>query len=259
MSSAGQTGKPTGKGGRILQPELLEGADSSHAQRNLQDIARINRWFGGHRSLLRVLKDLAPPTRPFSVLDVGAGSGDMGKCIRRRFRNATVVSLDHLSLHLRNAAGPRVAADAFQLPFLPNTFDFVLCSSVLHHFPDRQVIELIAELRGFARQALIVLDLERHPLAYHFLPMTRKLFAWSALTIHDGPVSVAAGFRPNELARLARAAGVSEVAVRRHWPWFRVSVVVPARIANETEQNLGVASAESQAPLLSPLHYEEEA
>src|SRR5579862_9538924 len=135
---------------RILRPELLESAASTLADRNLRDIARINRWFGGHRSLLRVLKDLARPGEQFSVLDVGAGSGDMGKCIRRRFRNATVVSLDRRSLHLRGAQGPRVAADAFQLPFLPNAFEFVLCSSVLHHFPDRLVIELIAQLRGFA-------------------------------------------------------------------------------------------------------------
>jgi SAM-dependent methyltransferase len=247
----------TGKCGRILQPELLESAGSTLAERNLRDIARINRWFGGHRALLRVLKDQAHPLEPFSVLDVGAGSGDMGQCIRRRFPNATVVSLDHRSFHLRNAPGPRVAADAFQLPFLPNAFDFVLCSSVLHHFPNRQVIELIAELRGVARQALIVLDLERHPLAYHFLPMTRSLFAWSPLTVHDGPVSVAAGFRPNELARLARAAGVTDVAVRRHWPWFRISVVFPSRITKDADPNLEAANADSQAPL-STLQYEEE-
>jgi SAM-dependent methyltransferase len=204
-----------------------------------------------------VLKDLAPPQKPFSVLDVGAGSGDMGQCIRRRFPNATVVSLDHRTHHLRNAAGPRVAADALQLPFLPNAFDFVLCSSVLHHFPSGQVVELIAELRGFARRALIVLDLERHPFAYHFLPMTRRLFAWSALTLHDGPISVAAGFRTNELARLALAAGVNNVVVRRHWPWFRLSVVVPARVTQHADGKLDVANANSHA-LLSPLDCEDE-
>jgi SAM-dependent methyltransferase len=175
MSLIWQRGELFRRSDRILRPELLESAASKLADRNLRDIARINRWFGGHRALLRVLKDLAHPWKQFSVLDVGAGSGDMGNCIRRCFRNATVVSLDHRSFHLRNALGSRVAADAFQLPFLPNAFDFVLCSSVLHHFPDHQVIELIAQLRGFARHALIVLDLERHPLAYHFLPMTRKL------------------------------------------------------------------------------------
>jgi 2-polyprenyl-3-methyl-5-hydroxy-6-metoxy-1,4-benzoquinol methylase len=226
MSLEWQPNKLIRRSGRILRPELLESANYTLADRNLRDIARINRWLGGHRALLRVLKDLVHPREPFSILDVGAGSGDMGKCLRRRFRNATVVSLDHRSFHLRNAAGPRVVADAFELPFLPNAFDFVLCSSVLHHFPDTKVIELFTELREFARRALIVVELERHQLAYRFLPMTKNLFAWSPLTVHDGPVSVAAGFRPRELAYLARAAGVQVAAVRRHWPWFRISIVV---------------------------------
>jgi ubiquinone/menaquinone biosynthesis C-methylase UbiE len=213
---------------RVLQPELLESAEPALADGNLRDIARINSWFGGHRALLRVLKDLAPPRKPFSVLDVGAGSGDMGECIRRRFRDAVVVSLDHRSFHMSNSPGPRVVADAFQLPFGPRAFDFVLCSSVLHHFSDCQVIELIAELRRFARRALIVLDLERHPLPYYFLPMTRRLFRWSPLTVHDGRISVAASFRPEELAYLAQVAIGNPVKVQRHWPWFRISVVVPA-------------------------------
>ena len=250
MNSIWQRGELIRMSGRILRPELLESAASTLADRNLRDLARINRWFGGHRALLDVLNDLAQPGKQFSVLDVGAGSGDMGKCIRRHFRNATVVSLDHRSFHLRNAPGPRVAADAFQLPFLPNAFDFVFCSSFLHHFPDPQAIELIAELRRFARNALIVLDLERHPLAYHFLPMTSKLFAWGAITVHDGPASVAAGFHPKELAHLAHAAGADVVTVRRHWPWFRVSVVVPACAPIEVEQTLDVAHTDSQGPPL---------
>jgi hypothetical protein len=43
------------RSGRILRPELLESAASTLAERNLRDIARINRWFGGHRALICVL------------------------------------------------------------------------------------------------------------------------------------------------------------------------------------------------------------
>jgi 2-polyprenyl-3-methyl-5-hydroxy-6-metoxy-1,4-benzoquinol methylase len=223
--------KPIRLSGRVLKPELLQSADRALADRNLRDIARINRWFGGHRALLSVMNELAPRGKQFSVLDVGAASGDMGNCIRRYFQNATVVSLDHCSFHLDKASGPRVVADAFRLPFQPNAFDFVLCSSFLHHFSDREAMELIDGLRPLGRRALIVLDLERHPVAYHFLPWTKRLFGWSALTVHDGPVSVAAGFRPEELGSLARAAGFAAVTVRRHRPWFRLSVVIPAHAA----------------------------
>jgi hypothetical protein len=131
MSLIWQRGKLIRRSGRILRPELPDSAASALADRNQRDITRVNRWFRDHRALLRVLKDPAHPRKKFSVLDVGAWSRDMGKPIPRRYRNATV-SFDHRSLHLRHALGPRMAADAFTLPFLSNAFDFVVCSSVLH-------------------------------------------------------------------------------------------------------------------------------
>jgi SAM-dependent methyltransferase len=212
--------------GRVLKPELLDSAASESRNRNLDDIARINRWFGGHRILLRVLRDLASPRERFSVLDVGAASGDMGECIRKAFQNARVLVTDYHLAHLRNGALPRLAADAFRLPFRPGSFDFVICSSVLHHFSDEEIVDLIRKTRSLARRALIILDLERHPIPYYFLPMTRRVFGWSALTLHDGPISVAAGFRAEELATLTRAAGAGAVTVRKHRPWFRLSAVV---------------------------------
>src|SRR5690348_1952044 len=134
--------------GRVLKPELLDSAARDLRNRNLHDIARINRWCGGHRILLRVLRDLACPRERFSVLDVGAASGDMGECIRKAFPNAKVLLTDYRLAHLRNSALPRLAADAFRLPFLPATFDFVICSSVLHHFPDEDIVDLIRKTRS---------------------------------------------------------------------------------------------------------------
>lgn len=236
LNSSG--GSASGWTGRVLEPEWLERAGRAHAGRNLCELARINRWFGGHRALLRIMKDLVDPAEHFSVLDVGAGSGDMGRCLTRHFRNAEVVSLDHRPVHLRNAPSPRVVADALRLPFAKHAFDFVLCSSVLHHFPDCEVVDMISTLRQFARRALLLLDLERHPLAYHFLPLTRRVLGWGPLTIHDGPVSVAAAFRLEELVSLARAAGAELVIGRRHRPWFRVSVVVPAGSPDSADRQM---------------------
>lgn len=234
--------------GRALKPELLECAGPAYADRNLRELARINRWFGGHRVLLRTMRDLVHPQEHFSVLDVGAGSGDMGRCLTRHFRKAKVVSLDHRSLHLRNAPSPRVVADALQLPFAKHAFDFVLCSSVLHHFSDCEAIDMISTLRQLARRALLLLDLERHPFAYHFLPITRRILGWGPLTIHDGPISVAAAFRLEELVSLTRAAGSNVAIGRRHRPWFRVSVVVPACSPESADRRRGQTLPESELP-----------
>jgi len=242
-------GSASGWSGRVLEPEWLECAGPANADRNLCELARINRWFGGHRALLRMMKDLVDPAEHFSVLDVGAGSGDMGKCLTSHFPNAKVVSLDHRLVHLRNAPSPRVVADALRLPFAKHAFDFVLCSSVLHHFPDCEVVDMISTLRHFARRALLLLDLERHPLAYHFLPLTRRILGWGPLTVHDGPVSVAAAFRLEELVSLARAAGAEVAIGRRHRPWFRVSVVVPAGSPDSADRQMASVVSDSYMAL----------
>jgi SAM-dependent methyltransferase len=214
--------------GRVLQAESLETVPSSAAERNLRDLVRINRWFGGHRALLQVFQKLVHPLDRFSVLDVGAASGDMGRRILESYKNALVVSLDHRIAHLRSAPPPRVVAEAPALPFSDRSFDFVLCSLLLHHFSDRRAAALVGELLRFSRRALIILDLERHPVSYSFLPLTSWLFRWSELTVHDGCISVAASFKPNELRAIAEQAGVKETVIRRHWPWFRISVVMPS-------------------------------
>ena len=238
------------RGGRILQQELLECAGPEPAERNLRDLVRINRWFGGHHALLQIMRELVNPDEQFSLLDVGAGSGDMGRCITRHFRNAQVVSLDHRASHLRAAPSPKAVADALQLPFRKHAFDYVLCSSVLHHFPDCEVVEMIASLRRVARRALLLLDLERHPLAYRFLPMTRRVFGWSPLTLHDGPVSVAAAFRLEELVSLAYASGSNTATGRKHRPWFRVSVIIPANSPESTPRELAPVNSDSDAVIL---------
>lgn len=212
----------------MLRPELLDSLEPARAEASLRDLVRINRWFGGHRILLQVLAGLVRPEEKFSLLDVGAASGDMGRSICRRYRQARVVSLDRRIHHLHAAGPDRVAADAFRPPFPAKSFDFVHCSLLLHHFPDERAVELMRLLRLIARRALIVVDLERHPVACCFLPLTRWLFRWDEITLHDGPISVASGFRAAELDTLAWAAGALRPLIRRHRPWFRISMVLPA-------------------------------
>jgi len=84
----------------------------------------------------------------------------------------------------------------------------------------------VGGLLRFARRALIVLDLDRHPLPYLFLPLTRWLFAWSEITVHDGCIWVAASFKADELRGIGHEAGAKEAQIQRHWPWFRISMVI---------------------------------
>jgi hypothetical protein len=208
-------------------PEMLDHAPPDVARASLRDLARVNRYLGGYYVLGRLFSRVAKPGDSFSVLDIGAASGDMGAAIRRRYPRSQVTSLDYKSDHLAQAADPRVVADAFHLPFRPASFDFVFSSLFLHHFTNYQIVELFRSFRCLARRAVLAIDLERGPLAYHFLPGSRWLFGWHDITISDGQISVAAALKKDELLALAMRAGLQGAQVRVHRPWSRLSLVAP--------------------------------
>lgn len=212
---------------RVIVPELLDHASQEDASAVLVDLARVNRYFGGHRILRKIIGSLAAPQESFTMLDVGAASGDIGAMLRARYPRATVVSLDRQSFHLARAAQPKVAGDAFQLPFRPASFDFVFSSLFLHHFTDEQILALLGDFKRLARRAVLAIDLERGPLAFRFLPATQWLFRWHNMFVSDGLLSVQAAFKKSELLALARRAGLEQARVSTHRPWGRLSLVAP--------------------------------
>jgi ubiquinone/menaquinone biosynthesis C-methylase UbiE len=210
-----------------VRPHLLElldsgGAPPEEVARSLADLRRYNRWLGGRRVLLRLL-ELEGRER-FSLLDVGAGSGDLAAAVAGRFPLARVVLCDLQPAHLPRA-GPRVAAAAAALPFRAGSFDYVAASLLLHQFRDEDAVRALAEFGRVARRAVLVNDLERHWLPLLFVRLSAPIFARSYLTRHDAPASVRQAFRPEELRRLALEAGLRRPVVRRHRPWFRLSLV----------------------------------
>lgn len=212
-------------GKRLILPELLDTLPPEEARPSLADLVRINRRWGGHSTLRKLLEESVPDGHPFSVLDVGAASGDMGACIRQWYPGAKVTSLDYVPSHLAGSPERRVAGDAFRLPFCPDSFDYVFCSLFLHHFRDEQVVELLRKFGEVARKAVLAIDLERHPIPYYFIAWSRPLLGWDPVTVHDGAISVEAAFRRRELQDLARQAGLRNPRARVFRPAFRIALV----------------------------------
>jgi 2-polyprenyl-3-methyl-5-hydroxy-6-metoxy-1,4-benzoquinol methylase len=210
---------------RVIKPELLDHADPEEARENLADLVRINTNFGGHSTIRKLVGAVAKPEDSFTLLDVGAASGDTSRVITRAFPKASVTCADYNAVNLAAAPKPKVLADAFRLPFSDRSFDFVLCSLFLHHFDDPKVTELLRGMYNVAEKAILVCDLERNVLPYLFLPATRPLFHWQRITLHDGPISVRAAFRKRELAALAEKAGIKRVVTTSYRPAFRITLV----------------------------------
>lgn len=210
---------------RVIEPEMLDHLPAEEARPNLADLTRINRSFGGHSVILKTLPLVARSDEAFSLLDVGAASGDTARAIGAAFPHARVISFDYNATNIEQAPQPKVIGNAFALPFMTESFDYVLCSLFLHHFEDEQVIALMRSFNALARRAVLVFDLERSIVPYLFLPATRYLFDWKPITVRDGMISVRASFRQAELRMLAEKAGLRNIEVNAHRPAFRISLV----------------------------------
>jgi ubiquinone/menaquinone biosynthesis C-methylase UbiE len=225
-------------GGRVLKSEMLDTLPPEEARASLADLVRINQRWGGHSTLRKLLDDAIPLNESFTLLDVGAASGDMGRFVRQLRPGAKVTNLDYIATHLSptgSDSGPSdcVTADAFSLPFADGAFDYVFNSLFLHHFTNDQVVALLSEFRRVARRQVLVIDLWRHPIPYYFMSLTQPLFGWQPVTVSDGQISVEAAFHPRELRELAAHAGLHDIHTRAYVPAFRIALraQVPDRAA----------------------------
>ena len=231
---------------RSLQLEHLDKGDYTAEEYEgcIIELQRVNRWLGDAQalkdSLLAEIQRLNLAT--FSVIDVGAGSGELLRVIAGWARERKLrVQLTGVELNARSAkaiaadsqAFAEISAlrgDAFQLPFADNTFDYAICSLFTHHFNDDGVVKVLSELSRVAVRRIFVIDLHRHPVAYYFFTTIGRLFLHNRLIREDGALSIRRSFKPKEFERLARTAGLEEIQVTRHFP-YRLVLAAKAQSA----------------------------
>jgi ubiquinone/menaquinone biosynthesis C-methylase UbiE len=206
-------------------PEEYEGC--------IVELQRVNRWLGDARALRRTLlaEIKQASLKSFTLLDVGAGSGELLRVAadwaRKNQLRALLVGLE---LNARSARAIReqskdfneissVRADAFRLPFRDDSFNYAICSLFTHHFKDDQVISLLQEMNRLARQRVFIIDLHRHPISYYLYTTVGRLFLHNRLLREDGALSILRSFKSHELAKLAEQAGLKEVSVVRKFPF----------------------------------------
>jgi ubiquinone/menaquinone biosynthesis C-methylase UbiE len=202
-------------------------------ERFLRDIRFINRFVGDDLALKKtLLREIEKENlQNFSVLDVGAGSGEILRTIaefaRRTKREANLFGLDLNEISAKSILAESkkfseikpVRADALTLPFADNAFDYAICSLFTHHFTDENVIKILLELDRVARRGIFVIDLHRHRAAYILYKIFCVVFRISRLVREDGSLSILRSFKPVELKALAEKAKLENVAVKRHFPF----------------------------------------
>jgi ubiquinone/menaquinone biosynthesis C-methylase UbiE len=202
----------------------------------------VNRWMGDAHSLkVTLLREIeAQRLKSFSMLDVGAGSGELlrvaatwARQAKRKLRavglelnESMAESIDEESNRFDEISSVR--GNALELPFADAQFDYVICSLFTHHFVDEQVVHILQEMSRVAKRRIFVIDLHRHPVAYLLYTTVAKLVLHNRLIRHDGALSILRGFKADELLALAQRAGLRDVWVERHFP-YRLVLSAAAR------------------------------
>lgn len=197
------------------------------------ELQRVNRYLGDSSAMRRsVLSEIGREgLSRFSLLDVGAGSGELLR-VAARWAEESRISVHLVGLEI-NARSSRaileasesfsfisaVRGDALRLPFADDAFDYVMCSLFTHHLRDEQATKALAEMARVARRRIFVIDLHRHPIAYYLYKSAGRLLLHNRLIREDGALSILRSFRPAELEHLASSAQLSDVKVKRRFPF----------------------------------------
>jgi ubiquinone/menaquinone biosynthesis C-methylase UbiE len=246
---------------RSLELEHIDKGDytAEEYEGHIVELQRVNRWLGDARalrnSLLREIEKL--DLRRFSVVDVGAGSGELLRVIAKWGRKiGREAELTGVELNARSARAiveqsgdfleiDAVRGDALHLPFADNQFDYAICSLFTHHFKNQDVVAILRELTRVSSRRIFVIDLQRHPIAYYFYTTIGRLFLHNRLLREDGALSILRSFTQEELEKLAQQAELKDIKVTRRFPYRLVLAASPPNSSERlvsSEYNLQVAA-----------------
>ena len=194
------------------------------------DLASVNTVTMARRPTLDFLTRAIAGRKTFRLLDVGFGDGDMLRRIARwaaaRGIEAELVGVD---LNPRSEQAARahggdiryVTGDYADLADEP--WDVIVSSLVAHHMTRDQLVAFLRFMERHASAGWFVNDLHRHGFAHWGFPILATLARWHPIVRHDGTLSIARSYRPDEWPPILADAGISAATVRRVFP-FRLCV-----------------------------------
>ena len=210
--------------------EIMDGpdCDAGLLQNTYRQFAVVNRALAGwRRRYVRELRpSLAANNAPATMLDIGAGGGDLAQMLARWARR------DGLPLQITGIdPDPRAAAYAMGRPSMPGVefrqahsadlvregqhFDFVISNHVLHHLSAHELQELLADSAALSNKKALHNDLRRSPAAYALFSAAALPFRRSFIRA-DGLTSIRRSYTPAELTALAPPGWTVETSPKFH-------------------------------------------
>lgn len=199
--------------------ELLDapGVDARLLEGSLRDLSRLGALLGWTRLAVRDVAQIVAQQRlrAFSWLGIGSGAANvpvaLAQWARRQQLEAQITASDIsepvLAVARANCASfPEIHPEqqnALALTYADQSFDFVFCQGVLHHFSPAEAVTVFQELARVARRAVIIVDLRRSLPVYLGGWVLLHTLVRNPVTRHDGLASIRRAYTPQEVRALA--------------------------------------------------------
>ena len=196
--------------------ELLDeaGVDRGELDRNLRDLARLNRLPGGTDASIRAIRHLVREREEVRVVDVGAGMADMALAFARHgWRTVAADSHSQVLDRARRATADEplvevIDGDGRALPHANDELDVSHCSLLLHHLDPGDAVAVLREMARVARHGVVINDLRRGVFPFVATGVTVALLGRCRATRVDGLRSVRRAYTLGELDELLGEAGL---------------------------------------------------
>ncbi len=212
----------------IMDLEIRGYEETAEAYRFIRD---VNRYLFGTRVILSHFDQYSrrwDKNVLIRILDVATGASDIPQAIalwaRKRGFRVRITALDinpqvMIFANKEIAGYPEimlVQGSVFDLPFRPETFDYVISSMFFHHLTDEEVVKVLRIFDRFAKRGVVVNDLVRNLRAYLWIHLFARLTK-NEMIRNDAPLSVLRGYRRPEVEDFIRESGLSYLGYHRHF------------------------------------------
>ena len=191
-----------------------ENCDRDALNNTYRQFSKINSLISGWKHIYnsRIKPVIKGSDRPYSLLDIGFGGGDIP------IKLAQWAAHDKVNLHITAIeTDPRALAYAQSIAIPENvtfmhcssgamvdsgrTFDFVISNHLLHHLNGHNFHQLLNESEQLSKRLVLFNDIERSDIGYAlFNLLSRPVFRSSFIT-HDGLTSIKRSYTLEELRK----------------------------------------------------------
>ena len=225
---------------RSNQIEMMDDFEirGNELTKSLDQLSLINLFLGGNLITLSGLNKILKKSSkdiPYKIVDLGCGNGEMLRVIanygKKNGFNFELIGIDanphtisyakELSLSYKNIRFEEMNVLSERFKGIP--CDITLSTLFLHHFDDKQIMELLKKMIKNSSKAIIVNDLHRHRMAYYLFSLI-CLGIRNKMTKNDGLISILKGFKKEDLEALSKELNLKSSII---WKWaFRYQWII---------------------------------